>query len=217
MDYLVRESQYKKVCYAYLNSLRMLKLVSKTGQVTCFKYSEHDNLCQLSIHSFEYKGKVGRILFINEFFLDDHDKIFGYHYDPRPFIKTWVEEQLGGVEIGTVDMVDPRHQSNYRLNFVYSYDDDEEEENDEVYQELETFFSQQFSNIKRRSYGGGLLWTKDGNQILQYHNRYFVVSNEIYDNITNEFEIDDSHLEELLLEFLKKKFPTLRASGLRFN
>jgi hypothetical protein len=123
MDYIVRESQYKKVCYAYLNSLRMVKLVSKNKNVTCFKYSESDDLCQLRIDEVKYKGRHGRICFINEFFLDDHDKIFGYHYDPRPFIISWVEEQLGGPKIGTVDRVDPRYQSSYRLNFIYDYDE----------------------------------------------------------------------------------------------
>jgi hypothetical protein len=115
MDYVIRESQYKKVCFAYLNSLRMKKLVSKKGDVICFKYSENDLLCQLNIHVVRYKGYEGRILYINDLFLDDHDKIFGYHYDPRPFIISWVGEQLGGVKIGTVETVDPRHQSYYRL------------------------------------------------------------------------------------------------------
>ena len=115
MDYIIRESQYKKVCHRYLNSLRMKKFVSKKGDVICFKYSENDELCQLNIHIFGKKKHKEGICFINKFFIDGHDKIFSYHYDPHPFIISWVEEQLDGVKIGTVSEIDPNHQSYYRL------------------------------------------------------------------------------------------------------
>lgn len=63
--------------------------------------------------------------------------------------------------------------------------------------------------------GEGVWEDKNGDEILQYYNRYFIVTNDLYDELLETFEgLTIKDIKLVLGMFFKKRFPSLNYFGI---
>jgi hypothetical protein len=63
--------------------------------------------------------------------------------------------------------------------------------------------------------GEGVWEDKNGDEILQYYNRYFIVTNDLYDELLETFEgLTKKDIKIVLGMFFKKRFPGLSYFGI---
>lgn len=86
----------------------------------------------------------------------------------------------------------------------------EDEENDD--EKILSYIKTKMKGLKRESYGRGSAgWTnKEGDEVLQYHNRFFIINDSIFEDIIEKFGISENKLKKIFSYFLGKKFPNLK-------
>jgi hypothetical protein len=86
----------------------------------------------------------------------------------------------------------------------------EDLENDD--EKILSYIKTKMKGLKRETYGRGSAgWTnKEGEEVLQYHNRFFIINHSIFEEIIEEFGISENKLKKIFSYFLDKKFPNLK-------
>lgn len=77
------------------------------------------------------------------------------------------------------------------------------------------YIKPRLKNLRRESFGRGVAswFNKEGEEILQYYNRYFLVSGEIYDEVQEKFGLGKRELDLIFSKLFDRRFPNLRHMG----
>ena len=83
-------------------------------------------------------------------------------------------------------------------------------ENDD--EQILSYIKTKMKGLKRVSYGRGSAgWiNKEGEEILQYNNRFFIINDSIFEDIIEKFGINERRLKKIFFHFLDKRFPNLK-------
>jgi len=87
-------------------------------------------------------------------------------------------------------------------------------ENEE--EKILSYIKTKMKGLKRESHGrGSASWmNKEGEEVFQYHNRFFIINDSIFDGIMEEYNISENKLKKIFSEFFDKKFPNLKHFGI---
>jgi hypothetical protein len=86
----------------------------------------------------------------------------------------------------------------------------EDVENDD--EKILSYIKTKTKGLKRETYGRGSAgWTnKEGEEVFQYHNRFFIINHSIFEDIMEEFGTSENKVKKIFSHFLDKKFPNLK-------
>jgi len=106
------------------------------------------------------------------------------------------------------ELIDKLLDNGYRMKPM-----DKDEFNDfDFIQHVINYIKPNFKGLRRESFGRGVAswFNKEGDEVLQYYNRFFLVDGELYDKIQNKFGLGERDLNHIFSKLFDKKFPNLK-------
>ena len=109
------------------------------------------------------------------------------------------------------ELIDKLIDNGYRMKPM----DKEEFDNFDFNDNVIKYIKIKLKNLRRESFERGIArwFNKEGKEILQYYNRFFLVEGDIYDEIQEKFGLNDRQLNDIFSKFFNRKFPNLRHMG----
>ena len=79
-----------------------------------------------------------------------------------------------------------------------------EEKNDDIYDFIIDYITNQLSGLKKNKSGG---WSIDGKHMMNYSNRSFIIDYRYFREIQKTFNLSESEVGSLYYKVLSDKFP----------
>jgi hypothetical protein len=113
------------------------------------------------------------------------------------------------------ELIDKLHDRGYSMKRSNKY----EFENFDPIKNVIPYIRKKFRGMKRENFerGSANWYNKEGEEVLQYHNRFFLVSEDIFIDVMEKFGLDSRETKRVFSKYFDSKFPSLRHMGVEPN